>query len=305
MCVAAVIETEAGPTSDELRQMHNDNPHGAGVAFVHGGAVRYHKAVTWQWIAKNQARWPRPYLLHFRWATHGGRARHLAHPFPISISAVLSRKLSGECDRVLIHNGIWNNYHRFLPHWLRREADRWSDTAVAAYAAKVYGDGILDDVDWSTAVGRFAGIGRMDVTMRGRWTEYNGNMYSNLNWQPGRYTRMYGDFDWEDWNDWRTGSGQRASWRPDGKLVEVPKPASAPSTRPPMPERPCTRCQFYFCKCTALQPALPAGDTGSYALTDLNPDTPIFIEPEDDPGTQMDVFLDNAVAASALPKEKP
>lgn len=208
MCVAALIETDEGPTSEELRLMHDDNPHGAGVAFAEGDRIRYHKSVSWDWIARNQKKFPRPYLLHFRWATHGGRARHLAHPFPLSVGALLSRRLSGTAEAVLIHNGVWYKYLDFLPRWAENIKDRLSDTAVAAYAAKVYGEEILDDVDWATAVGKAARRGRMDVTLRGRWMEHRGNLYSNLSWQVTNYPRGR-------WNEGPYG------WDDDGRLIRT------------------------------------------------------------------------------------
>lgn len=261
MCVAALIETDKGPEREELRSMHQDNPHGAGVAFADGDTIRYHKGVTWEWIARNQHKFPRPYLLHFRWATHGGRARHLAHPFPISISALLSRKLQGTADAVLIHNGVWTDYMDFLPHWATPEVDQISDTAVAAYAAKVYGESVLDDVAWSTAVGRAARRGRMDVTLRGRWLEHNGNQYSNLLWLPRKYNVSPGpscglpagysyvkDTDGvyrlerenEPWQAPSTMAGwqQKWDWDDDGKLIARHTPSNDEEPTPLNPDAP-------------------------------------------------------------------
>lgn len=290
MCVAVLVETEAGPTADELKAMDSENPHGAGVAFSRGNQVRYHKGVTWKWIAKNQASWPRPYLLHFRWATHGGRARHLAHPFPISISAVLSKRLSGDADAVLIHNGVWSDYKRFLPHWLRKEEDRWSDTAVAAYAAKVYGEDVLDDVAWSTAVGRARGIGRMDVTLRGNWVEHQGNMYSNLNWQqPTRF--QYGGWDgWEDYHAWAY--RERAS----------------EDVRRRFDAGPCNVCMFYHCQCEAITQRRVIPTHRPRHLVEVSP--PAEVTQLEIPLTSLntdvpDDYLDPDYAVSVQPKEKP
>lgn len=203
MCVAAVIESNHGPKLAELRQMEDENPHGAGIAYAQGNRIRYVKGLTADMIFKMQSSLPRPYLLHFRWATHGPKVQHLCHPFPLGMSALMSRRTSGTADAVLIHNGVWTNYERHLPVWAYGRRHELSDTAVAAYVAESNED-ILDDVSWATAVGRAAGAGRMDVTLRGStWEVHKGDLYSNLRWQssgykpPRRYSnpRIFGAWD--------------------------------------------------------------------------------------------------------------
>lgn len=182
MCVAALIESDEGPSKDELIGMERDNPHGAGVAYIEGDRIRYKKGLNWVQVHKILKRVPRPALVHFRWATHGGKAMHLTHPFPLGPRALVSKALTGTAPAVLIHNGIWSDYADFIPDWATNRKSQLSDTAVAAYVAEKW-EGVLDDVDWSTAVMRSSGPGRADVTLRGRWVEYDGNMYSNLSWQ--------------------------------------------------------------------------------------------------------------------------
>lgn len=188
MCVAVLIETAKGPTEREIRLMYEDNPHGAGLAWGSGDLVRYRKGLSVQQVIDLLPTLPRPVLLHFRWATHGGTDRVMTHPFPIGRRAITSRKLNGAARAVLIHNGVWHDYERFAPPGCN--TDYWSDTAVAAWAAGEYGEDILDHVNWATAVGRAAGNGRLDITLRGTWEEWQGNQYSNLLWQPKPKVRM-------------------------------------------------------------------------------------------------------------------
>ncbi len=197
MCVAVVVETREGPTPLELWRMEDSNPHGAGLAWASGNLIRYRKGLTWKQVRDILPKIPRPALLHFRWATHGGRARHLSHPFPIGPRALTTRKLNSASKAVLIHNGVWTGYEHFAPEGL--DLEKWSDTAVAAYAAGIFGEEILDHVDWSTAVGRNSGLNRMDVSLRGHWTEYNGNQYSNLSWKPRAKIAVYGG--WGNYSD--------------------------------------------------------------------------------------------------------
>jgi hypothetical protein len=203
MCVAAVIEGDLAPR--DIEAMDDANPHGAGVAYGHGPRVSYLKGLTVRDVKRLAVTLPRPFLLHFRWATHGGVKAHLTHPFPIGSRAVISRSLQGSADSVLIHNGVWRDYEKFAPPWVDKE--RWSDTAIAAYAAGEFGEEILDHVGWSTAVARAAGQGRLDITLRGRWMDHGGNTYSNLSWIPRQIPRGWDG--WPEADHWRPEKGRR------------------------------------------------------------------------------------------------
>ncbi len=220
MCVAVLIESSA-PTLDELTAMEDANPHGAGLAWAHGNSLRYSKAMTAAEIHAALPTLPRPVLLHFRWATHGGKAPHLSHPFPLGPRALTSRTLAGSAQAVLIHNGVWGAWERHLPKRLRRMQHEISDTAVAAYVADT-DESVLDGVSWSTAVGRAAGSGRMDVTLRGSWEEHNGNQYSNLYWKL-RSARMATPYT-TGWD-----GGWDAGWDGGWDAYPVRQPARTPS----------------------------------------------------------------------------
>lgn len=205
MCVAVLVETAL--SLEDLRLMEQDNPHGAGLAWAKGDSLRYLKGtdLTAEQIFELLKSLPRPVLLHFRWATHGPRVPHLAHPFPLGVDA-LKRRTSGEASALMIHNGVWSAYERFIPRGIPKDA--YSDTAIAAYAAGLTGEHVLDDVSWSTAVGRAAGSGRMDVTLRGTWIEREGNQFSNLKWQTPWTFQGSG-----------TGTGYTYGWDEDGRFT--------------------------------------------------------------------------------------
>lgn len=179
MCVAVVI-TDDSPTKRELLCMEAHNPHGAGLAYYTPAGIRYIKGLDAVEIHSFLDYLPRPILMHFRWATHGPKTPLLAHPFPLGEAALLGRELEGYAEKVLIHNGVWHQYWRHVPDFAKPMRRLLSDTAFAAYAAE-FDEEILKDVDWSTAVGKVSN-GRMTVTTRGRWMEYEGNHYSNLSW---------------------------------------------------------------------------------------------------------------------------
>lgn len=249
MCVAVVIESEAGPTLTELRLMESDNPHGAGMAWADGNVVRYRKGMTAGQCFALLKKIPRPALLHFRWATHGPKVARLTHPFPLGYRAITSTKLKGKAPAVLIHNGVWRDYEKYAPGWIKAFPEA-SDTAVAALLAE-WNEDILDKVQWCTAVGRAAGNGRMDVTLRGDWESHNGDTYSNLNWQPRKWAGLSGyaggyqtgwafDSDWESYmeakygtnlNEYRARGGVQPSHSaydddPIGMVMDIPTEAA-------------------------------------------------------------------------------
>lgn len=198
MCVAAVIFKPV-PLQD-LECMENDNPHGAGIAWEANGTIRFLKGLTAKEIHQMQEDEviTYPYLMHYRWATHGARINELTHPFPLGPRALFG-ELSGEADAVLIHNGTWNRYtQEALRHVSAGNyeipdelIDVASDTAVAAWLA-LYDQSILDDVPWATAVAEIKpgtdGQPTMEITTRGTWSDHEGNWYSNLNWLTSYWT---------------------------------------------------------------------------------------------------------------------
>lgn len=191
MCVAAIINR---PLSLEyLREMDNDNPHGAGVAFILPGdtQITFMKglAATDIFVMQEDKFITYPYLLHFRWATHGKVVPELTHPFPLGARALLG-ELSGRAPSVLIHNGVWNDCTAWedLVKAPAALVDSTSDTGILAYLLGEYPTlyDLLDEVPWAVAVATM-GAGAMKIDKRGRtWQEFEGNVYSNLQWLPAR-----------------------------------------------------------------------------------------------------------------------
>jgi predicted glutamine amidotransferase len=180
MCVAVVVLTDEGPTDREMRQMYVQNDDGCGLSWRVGQELFYVKGLDVKEAIEVLQDAPRPTLLHFRYATHGGKAKHLTHPFPLGEEALLSTELQGLAPAVMMHNGTWSDYRKYLPEGL--DAKTVSDTAVAAYVAEEH-EAILDEVSWATAVARVTPEGKVQVRLRGRWSWHQGNLYSNLYWK--------------------------------------------------------------------------------------------------------------------------
>lgn len=225
MCVAAVIFNPI-PLS-WLECMENDNPHGAGVAWEHNNKIQFVKGLTAKEIYDMQeaGAMSYPYLLHFRWATHGDKVAELTHPFPLGPRALLG-ETSGCAESVLIHNGTWNYYDTEVRRHLtegnyeipEEVIDAGSDTAIAAWLA-FWDQSVLDSVAWATAIAEMVekedGSRAMDITTRGTWYDKDGSWFSNLMWVP-----------WEGYNKFNDGS-MYSSWASgfrDGHTYEYEKP---------------------------------------------------------------------------------
>ena len=194
MCVAAIVYK---PVSlDDLKEMDSSNPDGGGVAWFDGTAIQFRKGLRPKAIHAMQeaGEMTYPYLLHFRWATMGAKVAEWTHPFPIGMRA-LCGELEGASKRVLIHNGTWGGFNRWIaqaqedgyvvpPDWALEAA---SDTALAAWLIEAYPE-ILSEVQWATALASVAqdvdGVATLDIELRGTWSEHEGNQYSNLSWLP-------------------------------------------------------------------------------------------------------------------------
>jgi hypothetical protein len=204
MCVAALLYTR--PKTSDIECMFDHNPHGAGFAYQHGDTLRIVRGlmtVTDLLRALDDEPIVYPALLHFRWATHGGQIPELTHPFPTGVQALMG-ELDTTSDQVLIHNGTWANYSRYiakivdatkLPHSV---VEGQSDTAIAAFLARD-DEALLENVYWATAISKPSKHG-MCTTLRGTWYTHEGNLYSNLSWvgSSGRWPAWMLSGGWSD-----------------------------------------------------------------------------------------------------------
>lgn len=222
MCIAAVIFKPISLAY--LKEMDNDNPHGGGIACVKEGRIWFLKGLDAEAVfALQQAQvLTYPYLLHYRWATMGAKIAENCHPFVVGPRAMLG-ETCGFAERVLIHNGSWSNYQKYIPlsSEIPDAALKYvSDTALAAWLLQDNPD-LLDEVPWATAVAEMKD-GEMDITTRGTWTDHQGNWYSNLNWLPSQ------NMNWDKW--WETSRYNRPSasdYKPDAQRQSI-----APSVCP-------------------------------------------------------------------------
>lgn len=103
MCIIAAQQMGSPPlASDILANCWKENPHGAGYMFCEGGNVVIRKAFFKLEELENSYREDHgrygqssPFVLHFRWATHGSKNELNTHPHPV---------ITG--DVALVHNGV-------------------------------------------------------------------------------------------------------------------------------------------------------------------------------------------------------
>lgn len=178
MCVLIIVESRT-PRLKDLQLMEKENPHGAGIAWQDKGEIAFVRDLTAKEIFKLVQDLPRPYIIHFRWATKGEKTPMQMHPFPLGWAAI-NGPVSGRAPAVMAHNGTWKEYKEWIPTGV--DADKVSDTQIAAFMAGFYEE-ILDEVTFANALVKVGKKGA-DITYRGKtWQRYQGNLFSNMNWK--------------------------------------------------------------------------------------------------------------------------
>ncbi len=109
MCVIFACESKV-PDEKKLFDSEECNPHGAGISWQEGNGVRWIKGLSTKEIIKTLSHKSvkLPLTIHYRWASIGGQAKELCHPFPVNDSADVD--LEGHSDFTLMHNGHWSNW---------------------------------------------------------------------------------------------------------------------------------------------------------------------------------------------------
>lgn len=149
MCVILTAETNRVPKR-MLVDAVRTNPHGNGIAWIDGSAVRYEKGISLKALIELASEIPLPYVVHARIATAGGITPELCHPFPIG-DGLDAEALWGHSRRgVLFHNGHWHGWKDYLAledlDEKTAERDGWSDSRLMAALVTTYGARIVDKV---------------------------------------------------------------------------------------------------------------------------------------------------------------
>jgi len=193
MCLILVADT-ARPAASEIQEAHLSNSDGIGIAYrkPDDRLITWEKGLDVDAAIALTATLPLPFVVHFRWATHGGISPLLCHPFPVSRNVGIT--LTGHAKELLFHNGIWDEYIQFEHRaGLRGPV---SDTRIMAYVLWREGEANREGVALQIAdrAGKLALFAPDGITRYGNWHEGDdlgdttkGCYYSNLNhcWSAG------------------------------------------------------------------------------------------------------------------------
>lgn len=197
MCVIASSPKGARqPSVDELKQMWDANPHGAGFMFVRNGAVHIRKGyMAWrnfcEALAAEGFTAEDAVVYHFRISTQGGVKPEMTHPFPLTNKLPITEMTRVRCNLGIAHNGI-------IPCTNDPYDMEYSDTArfiveYLSWMLQTRGD--LNDDETLKRIKKLIGWSKLammstdgKITEIGYFTELDGGLrVSNLNWIP--YTK--------------------------------------------------------------------------------------------------------------------
>ena len=128
MCVICVSKKGVRqPNENEIREMWDTNPHGAGYMFARDGRVEIHKGFMdlkdfMRSVNHEEFTDDDVVIYHFRISTQAGVTPEMTHPFPLSSDLEDMEALDLLCDVGIAHNGIIK--------LTSTKDDRYSDTAL-------------------------------------------------------------------------------------------------------------------------------------------------------------------------------
>lgn len=193
MCVIfAVPDRDVHVPADMLRKGDAANPHGAGLAWIDRGKVRFVKGLkdadsVMALLERKRIR--APYIVHFRIPTVGHGVDYLTHPFPLDGGV----GMAGTAKAVLFHNGHWSKWQESLLRVALSTSGgmlpdgEWSDSRAMAWIAGRCGINVLSLIDEKVAVLTPQGIHFFGTG----WSNHDGVWASNAHWKFERQSSYY------------------------------------------------------------------------------------------------------------------
>lgn len=239
MCVILICKRNK-PTVEILRKCHNRNDDGAGVAwFSQTGEkdgkptyiANYKKGFTHaDQVNDFIQKLPLPFIVHFRWASIGGKSLSLTHPFEITENSEL--KFENTAEKLLFQNGTIHNWDMYLAAaGLDTPTGFVSDSRALAMILAKHGNGkFLTKFPDS----RFVMLNASDKKfyIYGKFDEENGIQYSNMSWKnAGSHSthNCCNHSDYDEANDYMpSGNSTRNTTNTtpekERKLITLPRP---------------------------------------------------------------------------------
>lgn len=216
MCIIAYKPLNvAFPEENILKNCWDNNDHGAGFMYAYEGVVHFQKGYeTWEAFksALNRARKLTgdkvPYVMHFRIATQGYE-KTMTHPFPLSSNMKKLKKLHGDCNIGVAHNGIidltsdgakeYSDTMKFITDYLSliiRNYSWYKDERTTTLIERLIDGSRLAILDKK---------GHCQLLGKG-WVEENGMWYSNTSYEKRVYTYPSCSYnslwDYDDYDDY-------------------------------------------------------------------------------------------------------
>lgn len=237
MCIIAAKPAGVALPKDEyIRNMWDGNRDGAGIMYVLNGKVRIEKGFmkykafvdALERIKTIVDPVATPIVMHFRITTHGGTKPENTHPFPITDNLGALRKLIGNTDIGVAHNGIIpitprkgiSDTMEYIVSQLaplKRALPRFCENP---HAMQMVENAIGSKMAFLTKEGRLYTIGK--------FIEDEGVLYSNTSYEGWFYRSRSLGYGWEwdedrDWFGYATGKtsspgGSGSKGSTDGKL---------------------------------------------------------------------------------------
>lgn len=210
MCIIAIktkgIEL---PSEDTLEHMWFRNPDGAGLMYNRNGKVYIEKGFMHYDSFLNRLKTldqkynlkESSVILHFRITTHGGTKPENTHPFPVTDSIGMLKKLMCKTSLGVAHNGIIDiKPRKGISDTMEYVASQLGPLYKGApdfYHNKNLMTMVSNAIDSKMAFMN----GKGEIFTIGKFVEDNGMKYSNYSYQPYSFRNttlsMYGSDGWE------------------------------------------------------------------------------------------------------------
>ena len=219
MCIIAAKPAGVKmPAEDYMDNMFSRNPDGAGIMWADGGKVHIEKGFmnkvafnTWLTeFGKTHNLTALPIVMHFRITTHGGTKPENCHPFPITDSEGMLRKLKVTTDVGVAHNGVIDiTCKKGMSDTMTYIASQMAPLKRAVpkfYKNKDLLQMIENAIDSKMAILDAKG----GITLIGDFVEEAGIKYSNNSYKDSGFFRS---FNWSCWDrydnpdKWEMGCG--------------------------------------------------------------------------------------------------
>jgi glutamine amidotransferase class II-like protein len=220
MCLIVASQTGKLPTDELVQDAFTDNPDGWGMMYHAGGVIHVQKGMDLASLKTSLVTVKdKPYVLHFRWATHGGVELDNNHPFKVTKKVWMA------------HNGIIHN----ISEWRKDRSDSWHfakelGTIVNRHRDWAVGSDFVPYVEkWIGKSNKIAFLwddGLIKIANEEQGVTKDGIWYSNDN--SFAYNRIDIGFDYgmrqsnAEWmRSWRIGSSKFAYGEDKVKEEEV------------------------------------------------------------------------------------